>query len=76
MYGTSESDLFQEPHYTVLCELGHNDYVIENEVHYYAQSFLDDDILEKPVNNPLLQQLFKVFFFDWKKRIGEFLFVL
>ena len=31
---------------------------VENQVHYFAQSFLDTDSDKKKVNNPLLEQLF------------------
>ena len=32
---------------------------IENQVHYFAQSFLDNDSIGGTVNNPLLKTLLK-----------------
>lgn len=60
VYGNSESEIFLEPHYTVICDTKELPGV-ENEVHYFAQSQLDDDTSSAVVNNPLLVQLFKGF---------------
>ena len=71
----TESDIFMEPHYTVICDVQqvaillrtlHILYAniqiptVENEVHYFAQSQIDDDFSGGKVVNPLLDQLFKV----------------
>jgi len=60
VYGVLESDIFLEPHYTVICDVMQIKDV-ENEVHYFAQSQLDDDSADGSVTNPLLDQLFKGF---------------
>jgi len=60
VYGVTESDIFMEPHYTVICDVKQIP-TVENEVHYFAQSQMDDDSLGGKVVNPLLDQLFKGF---------------
>jgi len=60
VYGVSESDIFLEPHYTVICDVKQIPGV-ENEVHYFAQSQMDDDSVGGKVVNPLLEQIFKGF---------------
>jgi len=60
VYGVTESDIFLEPHYTVICDVQQIPDV-ENEVHYFAQSQIDDDFSGGKVANPLLDQLFKGF---------------
>jgi len=58
VYGATESDIFLEPHYTVICDVQQIP-TVENEVHYFAQSQIDDDFSGGKVVNPLLDQLFK-----------------
>jgi len=60
VYGALESDIFLEPHYTVICDMKQIP-TVENEVHYFAQSQIDDDFSGGKVANPLLEQLFKGF---------------
>jgi len=60
VYGVSNTDIFEEPHYTVICDQQQVPSV-ENEVHYFAQSHLDDDGSGGAVSNPLLEKIFQGF---------------
>lgn len=60
VYGVSNTGIFEEPHYTVICDQQQVPSV-ENEVHYFAQSHLDDDGSGGEVSNPLLGKVFAGF---------------
>jgi len=60
VYGVTNTEIFEEPHYTVICDQQQVPSV-ENEVHYFAQSHLDDDGSGGAVSNPLLEKIFQGF---------------
>jgi len=60
VYGVANTDIFEEPHYTVICDQQQVP-TVENEVHYFAQSHLDDDGSGGSVSNPLLEKIFQGF---------------
>jgi len=60
VYGVTNTEIYEEPHYTVICDQRQVPSV-ENEVHYFAQSQLDNDGSGGAVSNPLLEKVFKGF---------------
>jgi len=64
VYGVVNTDVYEEPHYTVICDTSQGVVTVENEVHYFAQSLIDNDSGGGAINNPLLEKVFAGFDVD------------